>query len=273
MLLFLNKFFKRPAHPFNMQNDGTKTYAQWQYEKGANTIEFYTQKYTAEEMFKGKKVLDVGCGAGGKSLYYASLGAKKVSGIEVVAHYEQEALGLAKEKGLEDRFEFVCGDAARMPFEDNSFDTIIVNDAMEHVDEPEKVLQECLRVLVPKGRVFINFPPYYHPYGAHLSDAIGIPWVHLFFTERALINGYKELVRNLPDGQKRIDFRISKDKHGNEYFSYINRMTIKRFKKIIQGKNVVYYKEEPLRNILKPISYLPLFKELFVKMVVCVVEK
>ena len=63
MLLFLNKFFKRPAHPFNMQNDGTKTYAQWQYEKGANTIEFYTQKYTAEEMFKGKKVLDVGCGA------------------------------------------------------------------------------------------------------------------------------------------------------------------------------------------------------------------
>ncbi|HAS92002.1 MAG TPA: class I SAM-dependent methyltransferase, partial [Clostridiales bacterium] len=45
---------------------------------------------------------------------------------------------------------------------------------------------------------------------AHLSDAIGIPWVHVFFSEKTLINTYKELVKNLPDGAERIDFRISK---------------------------------------------------------------
>lgn len=273
MLLLLNKFFKKPIHPFNMQNDGIMTYGQWQYEKGEKTIEFYTKKYTTEEMFKGKNVLDIGCGAAGKSLYYASLGAKKVTGIDVVTYYEQEALALAKEKGLEDRFEFICGDAANLPFGDNSFDTIIMNDAMEHVDEPGKVLQECLRVLAPNGKVYINFPPYNHPYGAHLSDVIGIPWVHLFFTDKALIKGYKKLVNDLPDGQQRIEFRISKDKNGKEYFSYINKMSIKRFQKIIDGKKVVYYKEEPLRNALKPLSRLPVFKELFNKMVVCVIEK
>lgn len=273
MLLLLNKLFKKPIHPFNMQNEGIMTYGQWQFEKGANTIAFYTKKYNQKEMFQGKRVLDIGCGAAGKTLYYASLGAKKVTGIDVVEYYKQDALALAKEKGLEERFEFVCGDAANLPFDDQSFDTIIMNDAMEHVNEPEKVLEECLRVLAPQGRVYINFPPYHHPYGAHLSDVIGIPWVHLFFSDKALIQGYKELVKDLPDGQQRINFRIATDEKGREYFSYINKMSIKRFRNIIKGKKVVYYKEEPLRNLLKPLSRLPILKEMLNKMVVCVIEK
>ena len=113
-------------------------------------------------MFKDKKVLDIGCGAGGKTLFYASQELKRVWGIEVVEHYEEEANALAKEKGLEDKFEFVLGDAANIPFDDD-FHTIIMNDAMEHVDEPLEVLQECYRVLKPGGRLYVNFPPYYHP--------------------------------------------------------------------------------------------------------------
>ena len=77
ILKSINPLFPKQVHPFNLQNEGNKTYAEWQFEKGANTIAFYTQKYTPEEMFKDKYVLDMGCGAGGKSLYYASLGAKK----------------------------------------------------------------------------------------------------------------------------------------------------------------------------------------------------
>ena len=43
-------------------------------------------------MFKDKTVADIGCGAAGKSLYYASLGAKKVLGVEILAKYEAECL-------------------------------------------------------------------------------------------------------------------------------------------------------------------------------------
>ena len=45
ILLTLNKLFKIPVHPFNLQNKGEMTYAEWQYEKGADTIKFYTQKF------------------------------------------------------------------------------------------------------------------------------------------------------------------------------------------------------------------------------------
>jgi len=102
----LNKLFPLPVHPFNLQNQGLKTYAEWQYEKGEETIKFYLEKTTVEEMFKDKVVLDIGCGAGGKTLYYASQGAKKVYGIEIVEYYEEEANALAKKKGLEKRIDF-----------------------------------------------------------------------------------------------------------------------------------------------------------------------
>ena len=108
-----------------------------------------------------------------------------------------------------------------------------------------------------------------------MSDAVGIPWVHVFFSEKTLIKAYKELVKDLPDGQDRIDFRISKKEDGSEYFSYINKMSIKRANKILQNSkfHLEYYKEEPLRSFFKYPAKLPFLKEFLVKMVVCVLKK
>ncbi|WP_026894639.1 class I SAM-dependent methyltransferase [Clostridiisalibacter paucivorans] len=270
-----NSLFPLPVHPFNLQNDGKKTYAKWQYERGQDTIKFYLKKDSAEDMFLHKNVLDIGCGAGGKTLYYANQGVKKVYGIDVVERYEKESNALAKELGLEDKFEFILGDASNTSFNDEYFDTIIMNDAMEHVDKPLEVLNECYRVLKPEGKLYVNFPPYYHPYGAHLSDAIGIPWVHMFFDDDTLIGVYKKLVKDLPDGENRISFRIGKDNQGQEIFSYINKMTIKRFNNILPNTKfkVYYYNEVPLRNFFKPLAKAPIFKECFVKMVVAILKK
>ena len=226
-------------------------------------------------MFRDKEILDIGCGAGGKSLYYASCGAKKVTGVDIVPKYEQDSMELAKKLNLQNKFQFFIADASKLPFPSHSFDTIIMNDAMEHVAQPEAVLREVMRVLKKGGKVFINFPPYNHPFGAHLSDVIFIPWVHLFFSDKTLIKAYKELVKDLPDGEERISFRISKDQKGREYFSYINKMTLKRYKKILNKLQLtpVYYKEVPLRGFLKPVAKLPFFREYFVKMAVSVIEK
>lgn len=275
LCLKINSLFKLPVHPFNLSNEGKKTYAEWQYEKGIDTIKFYLKHTTADEMFKNKDVLDIGCGAGGKTIYYASQGVKSIVGVEILEKYRKEAEELSIKYNLRDKFTFVCADASNTPFKDETFDTIIMNDAMEHVDEPELVLKECYRILKKDGKLYLNFPPYNHPYGAHLSDAIGMPWVHVFFSEKTLIEAYKELVKDLPDGKDRIEFRIGKRADGSEYFSYINKMSIKRFKGILAKSEfkVRYYKEEHLRSIFKYLAKLPFFKEYLVKMVVCVLAK
>lgn len=275
LLLSLNKRFKKPVHPFNLRNEGEKSYAMWQYEKGADTIEFFLKQYSAEEMFAGKDVLDVGCGAGGKTMYYASMGAKTITGIDVLPQYEAESRELAEELGYLDKFKFVCCDAANTSFAPESFDTIIMNDAMEHVDDPEGVLAECARILKKGGRLFVNFPPYNHPFGAHLSDLISIPWVHVFFSDKTMIKAYKTLCETVPDGEDRKKFRISEDENGVEYFSYINKMTLKRFRgiKARSPMEIEYYSEAPLRNVFKIPAKLPFFREYLVKMAVCVFKK
>ena len=274
LLLGLNKLFKLPQHPFNMQQNGEKTYAEWQFDKGIDTIKFYLEHTNENEMFCNKKVLDIGCGAGGKSLYYLSKGAQSVTGVDVVEKYKSESESLRDRLGLTG-FEFVYADASEMPFNDNAFDTVIMNDAMEHVDKPIEVLNEVHRVLKPGGKLYVNFPPYNHPFGAHLSDAIGIPWVHLLFNDKTLIAAYKELVKDLPDGEDRIGFRIATNENGEEYFSYVNKMSIRRFNDILKDTefSCEYYKEVPLRNFLAPFSKIKLFNDCFTKMVVCVLSK
>ncbi len=275
LLIGLNKMFPLPVHPFNLANDGKMSYTEWQFVKGEQTIQFFLPYHSQEEMFRSKTVLDIGCGGGGKTCYYATFGPKEIIGIDIVPHYAAEGNAFAREKGLADVARFMTADASAMPFADETFDTIVMNDAMEHVDQPEQTLAECFRVLKRGGHLYINFPPYYHPYGAHLSDAIGIPWVHSLFSEQAMIEAYKRLVEPLPDGADRIRFRISQDANGREYFSYINRMTIARFRRIQRGvpHPAVYEREIPLRRIVSGLAKLPVLREYFVKMVVCVYQK
>ncbi len=274
LLLKTNNLFPKIVHPFNLQNDGEKTYAMWQYEKGFDTIRLYMDRFSKAEMFADKEILDMGCGAAGKSLYFASLGAKHVTGVDIVAHYKADAEKMASELGLSDRFTFVLGSAYDMPFPDKSFDTVIMNDFMEHVDKPADALREAMRLVRPGGRIYINFPPYYHPTGAHLSDAINIPWVQLFYSDDALIKAYKELIRGVPDEADRLALRFYTDENGVERIGYINKMTLKKFRGILSSLGITpyYYKEIPLRRYFAPFAKIPGLKELFVKMTICVIE-
>ena len=263
----INKLFPPVEHPFNLQNQGKQTYAQWQFQWGKKTVAFFTPRFTPQEIFSGKTVLDMGCGASGKSLYYISIGAEQVVGVDVVEHYKKEAEDFAAQLGYQDKFRFLLGDALNLGLPENTF--------MEHIYDPKGALQEALRVLKPGGRIYINFPPYYHPTGAHMSDVIGIPWVHLFFSEKTLIAAYKDLVRGLPDEQDRLALRFSTDENGRETISYINKMTIRRFHRILKELKLTpyWYREIPLRSYLTPLAKLPVLKEMFVKMCACVIEK
>lgn len=48
-----------------------------------------------------------------------------------------------------------------LPFESNSFDTIVLSDVLEHIRQPEQLWKEMYRVLAPNGKVLLNVPFYY----------------------------------------------------------------------------------------------------------------
>lgn len=55
----------------------------------------------------------------------------------------------------------VAGDASEMPFANESIDTILCTEVMEHVMNPEKVMTEFARVLKPEGVIIITVPFFY----------------------------------------------------------------------------------------------------------------
>ncbi len=61
----------------------------------------------------------------------------------------------AREKyGLDARL----GNAEQIPLPDNSVDVIVSFETIEHVPDPDRFLDECVRVLAPRGRLVISTP-------------------------------------------------------------------------------------------------------------------
>jgi 2-polyprenyl-3-methyl-5-hydroxy-6-metoxy-1,4-benzoquinol methylase len=100
----------------------------------------------------GRAVLDVGCGAGVLGLALKAAGASEVAGIE----FDGASARLA-EKRLD---AFVHGDvgSVELPFYRGQFDYLIFADVLEHLPDPEAVLQRVLPFMKPDGRVVVSVP-------------------------------------------------------------------------------------------------------------------
>ena len=111
------------------------------------------------ELSSGQILLDVACGAGGPALRIATITGCSVVGVDAHEDAIATARSLASERGLDDRAEFLAGDATgRLPFPDSHFDAITCIDAINHFPERPRVLAEWTRLLKPGGRLLFTDP-------------------------------------------------------------------------------------------------------------------
>ena len=83
--------------------------------------------------FAGNRILDLGCATGDYCLELDKLGY-----VCVGADINETYVDAARKKGVD---AVVSGE--KLPFEDNSFDTVIMFEVLEHVQDPERVLREA----------------------------------------------------------------------------------------------------------------------------------
>jgi 2-polyprenyl-3-methyl-5-hydroxy-6-metoxy-1,4-benzoquinol methylase len=102
------------------------------------------------------RALDLGAGDG-----YLS-GRLAETCAEVVAlEYEPSGVALAS-KMLADRPNVTVrqGSTYELPFEDRSFDAVVMADVIEHLDTPEQAVREMARVVAADGEVLVSTPQF-----------------------------------------------------------------------------------------------------------------
>jgi ubiquinone/menaquinone biosynthesis C-methylase UbiE len=113
---------------------------------------------------EGKNILDVGCGFGGTVLELNELHTKAY-GLDVDKEKVKIANKIAKQKNVENTFVVSGGES--IPFRNNVFDFVISVYALEHVQDPSKVVSEMIRVLRPHGILYIYTANYLYPREEH----------------------------------------------------------------------------------------------------------
>lgn len=102
-------------------------------------------------------VLEIGPGPGYLGLEWLSkTQGTKLQGIEISRDMINMARRNSKEYELENRVEYVKGDAQDMPFDNNIFDGVFSNGSLHEWSQPIKIFNEIHRVLKPGGRYFIS---------------------------------------------------------------------------------------------------------------------
>ncbi|GAA0452764.1 methyltransferase domain-containing protein [Halococcus dombrowskii] len=102
-----------------------------------------------------KRVLEIACGTGRFTTMLAQRGADIV-GLDISPAMLQEGRKKARAAGVDDHLEFMRGDAARLPFPDDHFETVIAMRFFHLADTPASFLAELRRV-ARKQVVFDTF--------------------------------------------------------------------------------------------------------------------
>lgn len=122
----------------------------------------------------GSKILDYGCGGG------ALVQAGREEGLDIYGvelfYGGSHAREHAGERGLLGVWVHELEKKQRIPFPDESFDVVVTNQVLEHVEDIDVVLEEMHRVLRHGGHLLALFPSK----GVIREGHIGVPFGHWF---------------------------------------------------------------------------------------------
>lgn len=101
-------------------------------------------------------VLDVGCGVGQTPVYLARKIGCRVMGVDILSEMINKTLQRVEQEGLQPLVDARIADVHSLPFEENSFDAVIVESVLALAQDKSRAMAELVRVCKPGGRVGIN---------------------------------------------------------------------------------------------------------------------
>lgn len=103
--------------------------------------------------YRGRAVLEVGCGAAVDLARFAKGGAV-VTGVDLT----ESAIALARANFEQQRLQgaFHVANGEQLPFPDNNFDLVYAHGVVQYTADPARLVAECRRVLKPGGEAIFQ---------------------------------------------------------------------------------------------------------------------
>lgn len=111
--------------------------------KGAAYRKYFL--YPKLNRYCGENVLDVGCGTGA----FLKV-CPRAQGVDINLHCVEHCKSLGLNATLMSK--------DKLNFADACFDTVVLDNVIEHIDKPEPLFSECWRVLSSSGNVIVGVP-------------------------------------------------------------------------------------------------------------------
>jgi ubiquinone/menaquinone biosynthesis C-methylase UbiE len=102
---------------------------------------------------RGKRVLEVGCGAGTDLVRFAKAGAI-VTGVDISSSAIELAKKNFEQQGLQ--ADLRVADGEHLPFESDAFDLVYAHGVVQYTANDRAMVAECRRVLKPGGTVIFQ---------------------------------------------------------------------------------------------------------------------
>ena len=199
----LNKYKKSSAKSYYLDDklfdnfvknyETTEAKAHWDYSDDTQ-IKLANERYKKLIAENGNQipetVCEIGPGSGRLLEQFIKNGSKTVFGVDI----QQPGDFLDKRikyytKGVHQMDEVL----------DNSVDFMYSIDAFEHIPNPVEGLKNCLKKLKPGGTFYLQVgPTYYSPWGFHFYHILKIPYIHILFSEKILMDYAKKVNKTYP---------------------------------------------------------------------------
>ncbi|MGM0169161.1 hypothetical protein IGI39_003477 [Enterococcus sp. AZ135] len=102
--------------------------------------------------FRGKRVLDLGCGYGWHCLYAAEHGARSVLGVDL----SEKMLEVARQKNTFDTITYLRDSIDEVNFDPDSFDIVISSLAIHYIADFEKLAKNIAEWLITGGQLIFS---------------------------------------------------------------------------------------------------------------------
>ncbi len=144
----LSKYYKYEYAPSNLSLDDKK--GDRPGSNNPSSIKRYEQvfDFILPYINNESRILDVGCALGGFLKFCETKGFLNVYGIDPIKAYVNKA----------NKTYIKFGSVYSIPFKDNSFDIIILDQVLEHLSNLKLAMKEIKRVLTKGGLCYIGVP-------------------------------------------------------------------------------------------------------------------